>query len=112
MAKKDVNLYYEDVCKQYKSMVDLLHKFEKEAEENIFPPERLEQIKENIQPMKRNMEVISYIIFLLNRPTKKSKHKNYEKLNKKLLSSIDKANTKQGILAENERVLKDLDNQL
>ena len=71
MAVKDVKKYYEEVENQYMEMRDELREFEKLAEENMFEPERIDAIKESIQPLMRNYEVLSYVMYLLNR----SKHK-------------------------------------
>ena len=106
MSVKHIKAYYEEICDQYHEMVENLRDFEKECEQNIVSPERIEQLKQMIVPLKTNYERISYIIFLLNQPDKKDKQKKYQKQNAKLLKAIDKMNTLEGVKAENKDVLK------
>ena len=108
MSVKDVKKYYDEVCQQYLDMKEELRDFTELAEQNLYPPERLDMIKETIQPLMRNYEMVSYVMFLLNMPVKKSKQKSYETRNKKLLSRIEKENTKEGVLQTNKRVIEKL----
>lgn len=105
MAVKDIKIYYDEVCDQYHELINELHDFEKEAEQGFIEPERLEQIQKSIQPIINNYQMLSYIIFLLNKPARKEKYKKYEKQNRKLLEQIAAENTKQGVLNQNKNVL-------
>lgn len=105
MSAKDVKLYYDEVCNQYSDMLSELRDFEKEAEQGLIEPERLDKIKESIQPLMNNYQTLSYIMFLLNKPVKKSKHAKYQKQNQKLLNSIKQEFTKQGCINTNEQSL-------
>lgn len=42
MSVKHVNKYYQQICDQYSQMVAELKDFEKEAEEGLFPPEKID----------------------------------------------------------------------
>ena len=108
MSVKHVKAYYEEICEQYHEMIENLRDFEKECEQNIVSPERLDQLKQMIVPLKTNYERISYIIFLLNQPDKKEKQKKYQRQNAKLLKAIDKMNTLNGVKAENNTVLNNM----
>jgi hypothetical protein len=108
MSVKDVKLYYEEVCQQRQEMLNELKDFEKECEQGLIEPERLDKIKETIQPLLNNYQTLSYIMFLLNKPVKKEKQDKYLNKNKKLLNNIDKEFTKEGILNENQTTIENL----
>ncbi len=108
MSVKDVRDYYDEVANQYSDMLAELKDFSELAEKNMYEPERLEQVKESIQPLMRNYEVLSYIMFLLNKPARKEKEKGYERRNKKLLENIRPENTRGGVVAENSGVIDNL----
>lgn len=108
MAVKHIKEYYNEVCNQYSEMLAEIRDFEKEAEKGLIEPERLDQIKESIKPLMNNYQTLSYIMFLLNKPSRKEKHKRYEQQNKKLLSKIEKQFTKDGIIEENTETIKKL----
>lgn len=106
MSKKHVEQYYEEVCAQYKEMLENIHDFEELAQNNIISPERLEEYNKNIITLKTNWERISYIMFLLNKPNKKEKQKKYERQNQKLLNGLDKNNSPESVLEENRKVIE------
>ena len=108
MSVKDIKLYYDEVCDQYHDMLTELRDFEEEAKRGLVEPERLDKIKETIQPLITNYQTLSYIMFLLNKPTKKSKQVKYFNMNKKKLNEINPAQSKQGIIQENNNTLDNL----
>lgn len=111
MSVKDVKRYYDEVANQYVEMRKELKDFTELAEKSMFEPERLDLIKETIRPLMRNYEMLSYVMYLLNMPTKKQKKKKYEKMNGSLLKSISDKNTKNGVVSENVGVIDQLRNQ-
>jgi uncharacterized protein YukE len=106
MSKKDVESYYNTITEQYHEMLQDIKDFEKEVAEGIVEPERVERLKEQIAPIKQNWERWTYMMFLLNQPQRKSKHKAYQLRNKKLLNSINPSNTVEATVRENEEALK------
>ncbi len=108
MSVLDIKKYYDEVCNQYMDMLNEIKDFEEECKKGLIEPERLDTIKQTIQPLMNNYQMISYIMFLLNKPVKKSKHKAYENRNKKFLKIINEENTKVGILKENSKIINDL----
>ena len=108
MSVKQVKQYYDEICEQYHEMIEELHDFEEECNNNLVDPDRLEEAKKIIIPLKTNYERISYIMFLLNQPNKKEKIKKYQKQNAKLLKKFDNSNSLDGVKEENRQVLKDL----
>ncbi len=104
MARKDVERYYEQCCKQYHELVDNLHEFERLASEQIVEDNVLESIKSVIAPIKDNFEKISYFMFLLNKPTENAKREKYKNINKKLVADANGADKR--IKKENEESIK------
>ena len=111
MSVKHVKDYYEQVAQQYQDMLTELKDFEDLAMNEMFDPERLEQIKESIQPLLRNYETLSYIMYLLNKPNRGSKAKKYEKQYAKQVSKLHPSTTKEGVIATNNGVLNNLKNK-
>lgn len=107
MSQKDVIKYYNEVVENYKDMLENLKDMEEEMKESLVTPEQVDQMKRMAQPIVDNYKTLSYIIFLLNRPTKKEKFNRYEKQNKKLLENC---RTKEEVLNENKEALNNLKN--
>lgn len=108
MAVKDVKEYYEQVCAQYIEMQHELADFQKEVEDGIVEPERLDTIKQVIEPIKNNYMTLSWIMFLLNKPQRKSKEKRYLGMSKKFTDSLDTKFSKDAIVNGNKEVLNRL----
>ena len=96
MAKKDVDAYFKQICNDYKDMIDALHDMEEEAAKNLISPDRLEAMKSQVDVVKNNYMRISYIMYLLNRPNRKSKTAKYDKQ-----KVFDKKATLDGVHEEN-----------
>ena len=107
MSQKEVIKYYNEVAENYKDMLENLKDMDEEMKESLVTPEQVEQMKRMAQPVVDNYKTLSYIIFLLNRPTKKEKFNRYEKQNKKLLENC---RTKEEVLNENKEALNNLKN--
>ena len=56
MSVKAVKRYYDQICDQYKEMLENIKDLEKEAAEGLVEPERIERLKEQIAPIKQNYE--------------------------------------------------------
>ncbi len=105
MSVKDIKNYYNQICEQRQEMINELKDFEEEAKNNLIEPERLDKIKESIQPLMDNYERWSYIMFLLNKPVKKKKHKVYEKSNNKFIRDLNIKNSIESTIEENNKVI-------
>lgn len=112
MSVRDIKLYYDEICQQYQDMLNEIHDFEIECEKGLIEPERLDNIKQTIQPLLNNYQTLSYIMFLLNKPVRKSSQKRYLGQNKKFLKQIDKQFTKEGLEAQNQAVISKLKDDL
>ena len=106
MSVKAVRDYYNQICDQYFEMVQDIRDFEQEAAKGLIEPERVERLKAQIEPIKNNYERWAYMMFLLNQPQRKAKQKRYQEQNKKLLEKLDKSNSLEAVLAENEEARK------
>ena len=107
MSVKHVKEYYEEICAQYKDMLDELKDFEQLCMEGMVQPEMIDQAKKMIEPIKNNWQTLNYIIFLLNKPNKKCKQNRYNNQNKKYLINCK---TKQQVLDENQKHIDEIRN--
>lgn len=108
MAVRHVVEYFNQVADQYQEMLDNIRDLEQDVANNLTDPELLDRIKQMAEPVKNNYMTLSYIMYLLNMPNRKEKEKRYTQMNKKLLSTIDEKNTKNGILEKNQRTIESL----
>ena len=111
MAIKHIINYYNEICDQYKQMLDEIRDFEEEATKGLIEPERLDKIKEDIKPMKDNYERWSYMMYLLNLPTRKEKQKRYEQQNKKFLKAISDTNKVDATIEENNKSIESINSK-
>lgn len=107
MAIKDVINYFNECEAQYKDFVDELNSFNELCAQNMVPPETVENAKKLFQVVEDNYKKLNYIIFLLNKPTKKEKFKNYCRQNKKIISN---SITKEKVIAQNADAIKNIQN--
>lgn len=108
MSVKDVKLYYDKVCNQYLEMKKEIKDWEIEASKNMVDPERLKNLKDMIVPLMKNYERWSYIMFLLNQPTRKKKQSKYKKQYQKSISKLNKDNSIEATIKENESVINNI----
>jgi hypothetical protein len=108
MAVKHIKEYYEQVCEQYVQMNEELRDFQKEVENGLVEPERLDNLNKMIEPLKNNYMTLSWIMYLLNQPQRDSKERAYEKRNKKFIDSLDKNFNKESIMKQNDEVIKNI----
>lgn len=108
MSKRHVDEYFNTIADQYHEMLQALHEIEEECSKGLMDPDRLEQIKTLIEPLKENYMRISYIMFLLNKPNREKKMKKYEEQNKRLLSKIPKEDRLESIKAENQKTIDNI----
>lgn len=109
MARKDFDSYFMVVSKQYQELNKALEELSKEVEQGMFEPERLEQLKATILPVKNSYETLNYIRYLLDKPTRSSKHSKYDSQCKKQLKQCG-SNTRDAIIQRNRAVLDSIRN--
>ncbi len=95
MAVKDLEKYYEKLTKQH---IELNEEYLDYARNNVLTEadEKEHQVEDT------NWKRVTYLMYLLHKPTKKCKHKKYELMNKKLLATVGKENTAEAVLKENK----------
>lgn len=102
---KDFYKYYRQVSKDYEDMRSELKDMEQELTTSMVTPEQLEQMKLMIQPIKQNYEMLSYVYYLLNMPTKRQKKFRYKQQQKLLL---EMSKTEEQVSKENKEALNNL----
>lgn len=108
MAIKHIREYFDIVANQYVEMIDAYRDLEKECQEGLVEPERLDNMRLLLDPIKANYLRISYIMYLLNKPARESKGPKYVQANKKLLEKISKEHTLEGVVEENKAALESI----
>lgn len=108
MSLKHFKSYYNEVSAQYFEMLEDLKDMEKLFEDGMISPERVDNLKTMIAPVKDSYMTLSYVKFLLDMPNKKEKQQRYKNQNKRRLSSIEPQNTREGILNNNKNILENL----
>lgn len=106
MSVKAVRKYYEQICEQYREMVENITDLEEECRNGLVEPERIEGLKAQIAPLKQNYERWAYMMFLLNEPQRKEKRYKYRQSNQKFLQKLDSSNSTDAVLNENASVLQ------
>ena len=92
MSIKDVKKYYDQITADYSEMIESLKEMEELAAQQVVNPDRVEELRKAVEPLKNNYMRISYIMFLLNMPNKKEKKERYKKQQAKFLKNIIVAN--------------------
>lgn len=105
MAKKHVDEYFNIIANQYVDMLAAFRDIEEACQSGMLDPDRLENMKTLIEPLKENYMRISYIMYLLNMPNRENKRSRYESQNKKLLNTIGKEHTLEAVEAENDEII-------
>ena len=104
---RDVINYYNEVTKNYNDMRAELKDAEELLKESSVAPEVVETMKKMVEPIKLNYETLSYFMYLLNKPAKKSKQERYAGQNKKLIKASGNR-TAQNVVDENKTALNSL----
>ena len=110
MSVKHVKQYYNQVCDLYHELFENLRDLQKEAEQGLISPEKLEDYKKIIEPVKTNYERWSYMIFLLNMPNKKEQQKKYKKQRKEEVEEFTKNQADTASIKESKEALEKADN--
>jgi len=112
MAKKDFDEYYEQVANEYAEMLDSLREMEQLAEDKVVNPDKVEEIRKAVEPLKNNYMTLSWVMFLLNQPVKKKKVERYRNQQKNKIRKIDpnKERSPISVHKENLKIINDLKN--
>lgn len=107
MARKDFDEYYNKICEQYYQLQEVLKDLSEELSNGLVEPERVSQLKQTILPVENNYKTLGYIKYLLDKPTRKSKHKKYQQMNNKLLKECE-GKTEEDLVNENNSIINNL----
>lgn len=112
MSKKDFDEYYNKICNDYSEMFETLRDMEEASMSGLVSPEQLDEIKKLIIPLKDNYMTVSWIKFLLNKPTRQKKVNRYESSNKKFISTLAITKNPKSILDKNRDILDKLNTKI
>ena len=104
MAKRHVIRYFLEMENTYIEMQDTLKELQQLAQDGKVEESTYLSAKEEVDIIKQNYERISYIMFLLNKPNRKSKNDYEEKLNKQWYDYL-KSSSKEAVLDESKDAL-------
>ena len=112
MSVKHVKDYYIKVANDYHQMKLTLDELEKCVSEDTASAlvKNIDVIRQQVNTLKENYMRIAYIVFLLNQPNKKEKQKRYRQQQQKMLKNIPEKDTYEGVLKENQSILRMLKN--
>ena len=107
MAIRDVKDYYFKMVAQYLEMKADLADFEQALKDGFITEDQMQAAFDEVNKVQQNYERLSYIMYLLNLPNRKSKQKKYKAANAALESEFEtrKADTK-SVSIENQDALK------
>lgn len=113
MALRDVKDYYSKMFLQYLEMKNDLADFEQALKDGYITEDQLEELKAEFNNIEINYHRLSYIMYLLELPNRKSKQPRYKKANSKLESYFSQTNsTAKDVELENEGALNELRKQV
>jgi hypothetical protein len=107
VARKDFDDYYNKIASQLFELDRVFKDLSEEVSTGMVEPERIEQLKITIEPIRTSYHTLSYIKYLLDKPARKSKHKRYDSQNKKILNSTRGYQSKDYI-DKNSKILEGL----
>ena len=67
MARRDFDAYYNKIASQLFELDRVFKDLSQEADAGMVEPERLEQVKKTIEPIKNSYQTLSYIKYLLDK---------------------------------------------
>lgn len=115
MALLDVKQYYFTMLAQYLEMKDDLADFEQAVRDGHITEDQLAVVKKDFAEVERNYNRLSYIMYLLELPKKKSKRLKYtrNKLNCKVEAKLrGQGADVQSVIDENTSMITHLRNEL
>lgn len=107
MARKDFDAYYNKIASQLFELDRVFKDLSAEADAGMVEPERLENVKRTIEPIRNSYQTLSYIKYLLDMPANKQKRTRFKGQNKKLLEA-SKGSQSKDVIERNDQILKEL----
>ena len=106
MAVKDVKEYYFKLIAQKAELEADLADFEEALKSGFITEEQMQAAKDELIPYQINLDRLTYIMYLLELPNRKTKKAKFAKQNKKILDELIKRNAdEQSVISENKSAL-------
>ena len=106
MAVKDVKKYYFKLITQKAELEADLADFEEALKNGFITEEQMQAAKDELIPYQINLDRLTYIMYLLELPNRKTKKAKFAKQNKKILDELGKRNAdEQSVISENKSAL-------
>jgi hypothetical protein len=110
LAKRDFDEYYNKISSQLFELDKVFKDMEHEVDTGMVEPERIEQLKLTIEPIRVSYHTLSYIKYLLDKPARRGKQGRYDGSKKKVLAS-SKGYHSSDYINRNDAILKGLRNK-
>ena len=88
MAVKDVKEYYYKMLAQYLEMKNDLADFEEALKNGFITEDQMQAALEEVNALQLNYDRLTYIMYLLELPKRRSKHAKYNKANRKIIEAL------------------------
>lgn len=106
MSVKDVKEYYFKLITQKAELEADLADFEEALKNGFITEEQMQAAKDELIPYQINLDRLTYIMYLLELPNRKTKKAKFAKQNKKILDELGKRNAdEQSVISENKSAL-------
>ena len=106
MAVKDVKKYYAKLIAQKAELEADLADFEEALKNGFITEEQMQAAKDELIPYQINLDRLTYIVYLLELPNRKTKKAKFANQNKKVLNELEKRKAdEQSVIAENKSAL-------
>ena len=106
MAAKDVKEYYFKLIAQKAELEADLADFEEALKNGFITEEQMQAAKDELIPYQINLDRLTYIMYLLELPNRKTKKAKFANQNKKILNELEKRNAdEQSVISENKSAL-------
>ena len=106
MAVNDVKEYYIKLIAQKAELEADLADFEEALKNGFITEDQMQAAKDELIPYQINLDRLTYIMYLLELPNRKTKKAKFAKQNKKILDELEKRNAdEQSVISENKSAL-------
>lgn len=106
MAVKDVKEYYFKLIAQKAELEADLADFEEALKSGFITEEQMQAAKDELVPYQINLDRLTYIMYLLELPNRKTKKAKFAKQNKKILNELEKRKADEhSVISENKSAL-------
>lgn len=108
MAKKDFDEYYFSHYKDYLEAIDQLAEWGEMVKDHMVSEEQMQAAKSTLDPIIEAQKFLDYIKFILDKPVKNKKQKQFNRQNSKYL---DSAFTIENLKASESKAIENFKNK-